>query len=451
MNRPNDSARASKLTIGVLYGFRALMVLFVCNYHFWQQGWLPQYAYVFGRYVSFDYWTRSSYMFVDGMLLLSGLLLYLPYAREKEEGIPAPGVKRFYFNRASRILPSYLLTVLAALFLIALPQGMYGSPANMWKDIITHLTFTFNFWADTYLRTPLNGALWTVAVEVQFYLIFPLLARATQKRPALTLGLMALAGWAYRLAAYALDGDLALMVNQMPSFMDVYALGMLGAILYVKAHRLFAQGRSGGPEGASGSHEGGNADAQAQGPQASRRLAWLSMPIFVVACVGISQLLQLQSTTSLEGILALRKSQLILRLPFALALLCAMLSAALMPRLLQKLLDNRLMRFLSTISFNLYCWHVLICTQAALHWFPSTLHDDHPLQKAYTAMCFGVSIVVAMAATYGVEQPIGRLLNKWIKIDERRKNDHERPQTDEIEPPAHPVFLRAEERAAGAD
>ena len=62
-----DSAKPEKLTIGVLYGFRALMVLFVCNYHFWQQGWLGQYARVGSLLLDWDFWTRSSYVFVDGM------------------------------------------------------------------------------------------------------------------------------------------------------------------------------------------------------------------------------------------------------------------------------------------------------------------------------------------------------------------------------------------------
>ena len=66
--RPTTNHRArAKLEIGVLYGFRALMVLFVLNYHLWQQSWIPQYGTLWGQYINLDYWTRSSYLFVDGM------------------------------------------------------------------------------------------------------------------------------------------------------------------------------------------------------------------------------------------------------------------------------------------------------------------------------------------------------------------------------------------------
>ena len=85
MTRTNNPALARdgtyprKLEIGVLYGFRALMVLAVVNYHIWQQSWLSQRVSLLGLSTDFDFFTRSSYLFVDGMILLSGFLLYLPF------------------------------------------------------------------------------------------------------------------------------------------------------------------------------------------------------------------------------------------------------------------------------------------------------------------------------------------------------------------------------------
>ena len=231
----------------MLYGFRALMVLFVCNYHFWQQGWLGQYVVLFGHVVDFDFWTRSSYLFVDGMMLLSGFLLYLPYARQTACGTPAPGARRFYWNRLCRIVPSYLFSVLAVLLFVALPGGYYRDAAACNFDVITHLTFTFTFFPETYLFTPLNGVLWTVAVEMQFYLIFPLLVKAMRKKPAFTLCGMALLGVLFRLLISRVTGDLAIWVNQLPAYMDVYALGMAGAMLFVRLQRWLDEA----PEGIS--------------------------------------------------------------------------------------------------------------------------------------------------------------------------------------------------------
>ncbi|MCE5342084.1 MAG: acyltransferase [Eubacteriales bacterium] len=399
-----ETRSSDKLSIGVLYGFRALMVLFVCNFHIWQLGWLGQYPMVFGTRLDLDFWTRSAYVFVDGMMLLSGFLLYLPYARQAVHGTPVPSAKLFYFNRVRRIVPSYLFSVLIALFFFALPGGAYRDAAARNADILTHLTFTFNFFPDTYLYTPLNGVLWTVAVEMQFYLLFPWLARAARKKPAYALAAMAVAGILFRFVMAKSVGDLSLWVNQLPAFLDVYALGMLGAIAYVRLRK-----------------------GMDTAPKATARIvAAVSVVLFAAGCWALTSLMHLQTDNGMLGHEQLRLSQWEIRLPLAATLLLLMLSAAFLPRLLQKLLDNRLMRFLSTISFNLYVWHQFLSARL-VGLFPTTLHNDLQLQQAFTLLCFALSILAAMAATYGIEQPAARGLEKlrlrYQKNKESKKHE----------------------------
>ncbi|MEG0996452.1 MAG: acyltransferase, partial [Clostridia bacterium] len=339
--------RENRLEIGVLHGFRALMVLFVANFHFWQQGWLPQYFTVLGVQIDADFFTRASYLFVDGMMLLSGFLLYLPYARHRAEGTPEPLARRFYVNRLIRILPSYLFSVLTCLLLFALPQGQYASAGARNLDVFTHLTFTFTFFRNCYQFTPINGVLWTIAIEMQFYLVFPLLARAARKHLTLTLVLMALAGIGYRAFVSLRVPDTAMYINQLPSFLDVYALGMLGAVAYCGLQKQLAD----------------------MGRVERRCVSAAALVVFALSLPCLLALLGAQSTASLAGQEALRLSQLRLRLPLALTLLACMLAAAHMPALIRKLLDNRLMRFLSTISFNFYIWHQFLAVRMARSWF----------------------------------------------------------------------------------
>ncbi|MBP3645883.1 MAG: acyltransferase [Clostridia bacterium] len=403
MSQSSKTPAPKRLEIGVLYGFRALMVLFVVNYHFWQQSWLGQYAHIFGRNVSFDFWTRSSYVFVDGMILLSGFLLYLPFARNRVERTPVPKTGDFYLRRLTRILPSYLTAVLFALFFIAIPQGLYHSTARMAHDVTAHLTFTFLFWPATYIGTPLNVALWTICVEMQFYLIFPLLARCMRRHPAITLAAMTLAGWTYRFCVSRFAQDTNMLINQLPSFLDVYALGFLGAMIYVRM-RLWVQ----------------------KARKNERLLIGLTgMILFAMGVWVLIRILRVQSSASAAGHAALRLSQMSVRVPLTVTLMVMMLSAAFWPRIVQKLLDNRLMRFLSTISMNLYIWHQVLAVEMRKAWFPNTelLHTDHNLQMAYTLLSYSVAILAAMIMTYGVEQPV----QKWIhKIICWRKK-HERP------------------------
>ncbi len=381
-----------RLEIGVLYGFRALMVLLVANYHIWQQSWLWQSVTLFGQEVGFDYVTRSSYLFVDGMILLSGFLLYLPYARQRQEGTPVPGVRRFYLNRLKRILPSYGAAVLLCLFCIAIPEKLFATTGDMVWDVAAHFTFTQMLWPQTYLHTPLNVALWTIAVEMQFYLLFPWLARCAQKRLGLTAGLMCAAGWAYRVLVWHGAQQPAMLINQLPAFLDVYALGMLGAAGFVRLRALM----------------------DSLGRRQKAVVSGLCLAVFAAGGWLVSVILRLQSGVSAQGYDAMQRNQLAVRLPLAVSLLCMMLSAAFMPRPLQKCLDNRLTRFLSGISMNLYIWHQVLAVQMRKSWFAdvNVLHGDENLQRAYTLLCFSVAILAAMAFTYGVEKPAARWMEK---------------------------------------
>lgn len=396
--------RSREKPIGVLYGFRALMVLFVANYHIWQQSWLWQSVKIGGRDISFDFFTRSSYLFVDGMILLSGFLLFLPYARYQLGGPPPQSPGRFYLNRVKRILPSYLAAVLLALFCIALPRGLYGSTKAMVKDVAAHLTFTQMFWPETYIRTPLNVALWTIAMEVQLYLLFPWLARLAVKRPAPVLAGMTLVGWIYRFWAYRWGSTPAMVINQMPAFLDVYALGMAGAMGYVRMEGLLNRMQK----------------------QPRRIIAGLCAVVFCAGGWLVGTVLKAQSGMSTQGYDVMQRNQLAVRLPLALSLLAMMLSAPFMPRLMQKLLDNRLMRFLSAISMNLYIWHQVLAVQMRRLWFGDTeaLHSTLSQQQAYTALCFAVAILAAMAFTYGLEQPAAQGIQRLYQRRRKRSQSN---------------------------
>ena len=372
--RENANARRE---IGALYGFRVLMTLLVANFHIWQQSWLPQTVTLLGSRISFDYITRTGYIFVDGLILLSGFLLFLPHAGCRREGTKPPSVLAFYRNRLWRILPSYLLAVLTAYFLFALPQGSYASEGTRRLDLWSHLTLTQTFFLQPYYGTPLNGVLWTVCIEMQFYLLFPLLARWTRKKPGLTLGLMMAAGWLYRAFIYYKVEDTAMYINQLPAFLDVYALGMLGAMGY----------------------EAGRAFLEKCAPRLRTALQWASAAGLALCVWIVLQILQAQCTLGLQSTASLRLGQLKHRLALALALLGCILTSAFLPRPLEWLLGNRLMRWLSGLTFNFYIWHQFLAVQYVRNWFPNTLHSDPGLQWAFTVLCYASTLLLAAALT----------------------------------------------------
>ena len=212
-----------------LNGLRVLLVFIVSWYHFWQQSWLTP---SIGRY-SLDYLLRAGYMPVDGTILLSGFLLFLPYAL----GERVPDTKAFYQRRIMRIVPSYYFLTLLMLVAVAIPNNLYGRTSEAVRDVLMHLTFTQTFNYATYIATPIGVASWTIAIEMQAYLIFPLLAKGAMKNPLGTLMSMAAVAFAFRgWCLWRLD-EYNMVVNQLANFLDVYAMGMGASILYVRLTR----------------------------------------------------------------------------------------------------------------------------------------------------------------------------------------------------------------------
>ena len=151
--------RPDRARIPELDGFRVLMILVVAWFHFWQQSWLTPYI---GRY-SLDFLVRAGYMMVDGTILLSGFLLYLPWARQQRDGGPSPDTRDFYERRFRRIAPSYWLYTLLMLFVVVLPYHLYTRTGDLIKDLLMHFGFIFNWTRPTYLGTQLGGGSWTAS------------------------------------------------------------------------------------------------------------------------------------------------------------------------------------------------------------------------------------------------------------------------------------------------
>ncbi len=134
--------------------------------------------------------------------VLSGYLLFRPWVRAAAHGGPAPSVTRYGRHRVRRVVPAYVLTVVAT-FEIYIVFAPGPNPGQTWHGLLRHLTFT-QIYTDDYLTTMLHPGLsqmWSMAVEVAFYAALPALAYLLlrvlcrgQWRPALLLtGLAALA------------------------------------------------------------------------------------------------------------------------------------------------------------------------------------------------------------------------------------------------------------------
>ena len=356
--------------------FRAFCVFMVAWYHIWQQSWLRPHIGTF----SIEPWVRAGYMFVDGMLMLSGFLLYLPYAA----GEPKP-LKAFYRRRGARILPSYFFCLLVMLVL----ARMEGTPwSELLPDLLAHLTFTHNLFQSTYTGTALNVALWTLAVEVQFYAIFPLLAEAFRKRPYAVYIVMCAAGYCFRNYWTVPLESTVLYVNRLPNMLEVYANGMLASHFYVMLTRC---GRK-------------------------RLVRWAGTAAMAAGAAIMLYVVRQQARISDYDLL--RLGQLDRRWIFSAAAALFVAGGSLSWRGVRAALSNPLTRFLSGLSFNFYIWHQRIAVWLKALRIPDYVSEspnmagESPWQLHYTLICFGAALAVAAAVTYALEKPCAKLILK---------------------------------------
>lgn len=371
--------------IPALDGLRAFFVFAVLAYHFWQQSWLTPVFSLGPAFISLDPFLRTGYLWVDGLILLSGFLLFLPLARAREHKRPLPGFAGFYRRRFFRIVPSYLVHLLIIFLVVALPGGRYASWWAALRDWLAHLSFTHNLFPFSSVYTPLNGALWTLAVEVQFYLLFPFIARAFLKMPLVSW--LSAAAIAFTFRGFAMASPHSVMlVNQLPTFLDVYLNGFVAALVYARFEKL-------------GRDDGLN--------------RVLFSAVFFAAVLGLSALVRRQA--SVQGMEALRASQLMLRFPQSLLSALLLLGASLGLGGIRLALGNRLTALLAALSYQVYLWHQMVALQLK-HWgLPKSVNQNPHMvgerswQVAYVLLALGLTLLLAAASHYLLERPLQRL------------------------------------------
>lgn len=109
--------------------------------------------------------------------VLSGFLLFGPWVRAAVADTAAPSLSRYARHRVRRIMPAYVVTVLAA-YLIYHFREAGPNPGHSVNGLLRNLTLT-QIYTDSYLYSHLHQGLtqmWSLAVEVAFYLVLPGLA-----------------------------------------------------------------------------------------------------------------------------------------------------------------------------------------------------------------------------------------------------------------------------------
>jgi peptidoglycan/LPS O-acetylase OafA/YrhL len=316
--------------------------------------------------------------------LLSGFLLYRPFAAHALGLRPHPDVRRFLWRRFLRIGPAMIVFVVITLTWVT----QYRVRA---ADYVHYLLLIQTY--DHHDYDPNLAQLWTLSIEVCFYLALPIIARlgwtrderpmsaAYRSREVLIIFFL-IAPVFTIVQLHLLRGTQALL--WIPAYTDWFALGMWLAMLSCvpETSRIFVSAR--------------------------RRLgAWASAP---GTCWGIAALCYLISTLPVGNPRTLAPA-LYWQWTAQHYLYGAAAFFLMLPLVLghhpniERVLGSKFAGFLGNISYGVYLWHVPLMSkiQSALDYKE---FDGHfvPTLLAVTA----VATAVATASWFLVERPLLR-------------------------------------------
>jgi peptidoglycan/LPS O-acetylase OafA/YrhL len=153
--------------LDILRGIAALLIFLLhCFYevfHSYNSPWKGLFPDFFANGIGFLVLSPLTFAWVGVpfFFVLSGFVIHLATLKAGEFRLT-----RFYWKRFWRIYPAYLLAVIV----FSIKNHQLG---DFWQ-VLSHLLLIHNFSSDRNIFFGITPVFWTIAVEMQFYLLYPL-------------------------------------------------------------------------------------------------------------------------------------------------------------------------------------------------------------------------------------------------------------------------------------
>ena len=218
----STSARVAPHQIASLDGIRALSVLLVIGSHLALSNTAPEALKPVLKLVECSLGVRIFFS-------ISGFLItFLLLAEKTDRGVIS--LRNFYARRAIRILPvSYAFVFV--LFILSNVTALVVTPCQF----TTALTYTKNYGCGSWI----DGHLWSLSVEEQFYLLWPLVVSRSRYQVARTVALVGVAVAPVSRALEYLIGHRTF--SWLPSHSDALMIGGLAAMFVLQQPRALSR------------------------------------------------------------------------------------------------------------------------------------------------------------------------------------------------------------------
>lgn len=135
----------------------------------------------------------------------------------------------YILNRFLRIAPAYYVSMLFWYFVITKYNLVVKPVAEF--DLLTHVFFVHNFFKETMYSV--SGVYWTLAAEMQFYLLLPVLFLLLSSLPKQIITLSAAIALAFSISVIS---DNIVWIFGLPSYLCLFIAGLLS---YFHRERIF--------------------------------------------------------------------------------------------------------------------------------------------------------------------------------------------------------------------
>lgn len=266
---------SSGANLGYLNGLRGLAVILVIVFHFWLKAGSPHVLLTLPlttTRLDFAPLIASGFVGVNLFFVLSGFLLSQEFLRADFLGGPRPSLRRFFRHRFFRIVPAYFCCLFLIIALLCpgfiRPDLVYSRIGAL--DVALHALFLQNLLPTTIGQY--NRALWTLTLEVIFYLTLPW-AIYLFVRDRWAIGFLASVGLAFGWMYLSIHAPAAfirpieqiyltvfpqdkypktisepiirlILENQLPSYYFQFCFGIVVANLHLRKHLGLPQSRA---------------------------------------------------------------------------------------------------------------------------------------------------------------------------------------------------------------
>ncbi len=398
----------TKRHVESLDGLRALACLAVFGVHFQQTTGLC------GKIGPLDIKT----LLLNGntgvclFFVLSGFLLSLPFwsSAEGESGGGAQDqssktggvgwVLSYALRRIGRILPAYFLCLTGLVLLDRSWAGPHGL-----SNVLLHYAFLHNF--AEYSLYSISPPFWSIAVQAQFYLVFPLLILLLRplmaRKPAAQVCLLVLAVGAYaghvavvqwvsanasawHLPANIVRPDGYVLEHTLLAHLSHFLIGILAASVFVALRQTSTQDPG-------------------QRIDGSRR--WLTSDLLFWS--SLLAIVLILSVPDLDNRFQVPHGRY--NLPYIPLLIAVMIISAPHARLAGRILNFRPVLLLGVISYGVYVYHlpcmkVIARAMQFIHWTPARNW------VLFGIISLALTIVVSTISYLFVERPILRAMKR---------------------------------------